>query len=391
MKLYHISDKIIIAGHKIINRKDPYTNFEINNSLYEILSNIHAGLEYEVKKDLLDYLIDKEILTDQKNDYKPFCNVSEYNRNRLFIQLTNKCNLFCKHCYADSHNSVSGEYFNFETAKQLIDHAVSLGIYKIDFTGGEVFIKNWFMNLLKYMDSLPITYSIFTNLTLLNDDLIRQAKYLNGLCSIITSLDYFDKQKHNDFRGATYAYENTMRAIESLDKIGIKVYVNSIVMNDNHEDIKKIICHFENKNIEVHLDMIMECGRAEKNILQQNFIDENIEFIKNTVSQSKKFKQETYDFSNMETCGVADTLLFVDYKGVFNVCPSLTCDLSDEYYIGDTLEEAFNNLSKINLKCKESDCKFYAKCSYGCRARALLHSGDINGKDILLCKYLGQE
>ena len=90
----------------------------------------------------------------------------------------------------------------------------------------------------------------------------------------------------------------------------------------------------------------------------------------------------------METCGVADTLLFVDYRGAFNVCPSLTRDLSEEYYLGDTIEIAHNNLTKLNLKCNETECKIYAKCSYGCRARALQYTGDVNGKDILMCKYL---
>lgn len=388
MKSFFLSNKFIIVGQKIINRKDPYIYYEINESLYQLLLDIYSNNTCEIENGLLEYLLEKEILTDQENEYNPFCKVSEFNRNRLFIQLTNNCNLYCKHCYANSHGKVSGEYFNFQTAKQLIDNAVSLGIYKIDFTGGEVFVKKWLIDLLKYMDSLPITYSVFTNLTLVKENLVSQIKQLDGLCSIITSLDYFDKNKHNAFRGASYAYDNTMRAIEALNKFDVKVYVNSIVMNDNHEDIRKIIQHFESMGIEVHLDMIMECGRAKKNISQTSSIDGNIEFIKDTISRSKNFLKEFHDYSNMETCGVADTLLFIDYKGEFNICPSLTRDLSEEYYVGDTLEAANFNLRNFNLKCRETNCNFFNKCSYGCRARALLNTGDVNGKDIMMCKYL---
>ena len=391
MNSLFVSSKIIILRNKIINRKDPYVLYEINESLYQLLLAIHSNKDFQIDDDLLDYLLDKEILTRHANDYNPFCKESEYNRNRLFIQLTNKCNLFCKHCYADSHSNISDEYFTLHTAKQLIDNAVSLGIYKIDFTGGEVFIKKWFYDLLKYMDSLPVTYSIFTNLTLVGKTMIQQIKHLNGLCSVITSLDYFEKQKHNAFRGAAYAYDNTIQTIEDLNSIGVKVYVNSIVMNDNHDDVKKIIQYFEHKNIEVHLDMIMECGRAERNIVQTNFIDDNIEFIKSTINKSKKFENEYHDYSNMETCGVADTLLFVDYKGAFNVCPSLTRDLLEDYYLGDTIEMAHRNLAELNLKCNEVECEIHSKCSYGCRARALLYTGDANGRDILMCKYLCQE
>lgn len=390
MNSLFVSNKIIILRNKIINRKDPYIFYEINESLYQLLLSIYSNKDFQIEDDLLDYLLDKEILTRHANNYNPFCKASEYNRNRLFIQLTNKCNLFCKHCYADSHSDVSGEYFTLHTAKQLIDNAVSLGIYKIDFTGGEVFIKKWFYELLKYMDSLPITYSIFTNLTLIGEAMIQQIKHLDGLCSVITSLDYFEKQKHNAFRGAAYAYDNTMQTIKALDAIGVKVYVNCVVMNDNHDDVKKIIQYFEDKNIEVHLDMIMECGRAERNIVQTDFIDDNIEFIKSTISKSKKIESEYHDYSNMETCGVADTLLFVDYKGAFNVCPSLTRDLLEEYYLGDSIEVAHGNLTGLTLKCNEVECKIYSKCSYGCRARALLYTGDVNGKDILMCKYLCQ-
>lgn len=171
--------------------------------------------------------------------YNPFCKVSEYNHCRLFIKLTNKCNLFCKHCMDGSNPSIF-THFSFKKIKKIIRTTIIAGITKIDFTGGEVFFVDYFMELLEYIDKLPVSYSIFTNLTLLTDDLILKLSNLKGLNCIYTSMEYFEPSKQDEFCGRKGSFEKICENIMKLKNKDINVIINSVVLNDNHNDILKI-------------------------------------------------------------------------------------------------------------------------------------------------------
>ena len=63
------------------------------------------------------------------------------------IALTRKCNLKCKWCF-ESANSQQKDILNKEDIKFILDRLKKAGVKYINFTGGEPFIRNDFIEIL---------------------------------------------------------------------------------------------------------------------------------------------------------------------------------------------------------------------------------------------------
>lgn len=206
------SNEWIISEDKIFSKKHNKV-YNINYSMYSDLKDLFYKKEIKLSQDEIHFLYRKGILTDKHRIYNPFKVTTKLSDDfRLFIQVTNQCNLRCAHCYANSSMNME-QFYDKGKLLDIVQEAYKLGISRIDFTGGEVFTQKYFMNFLEALDFYPITYSIFTNLTLLSEIDIDRLANLQGLSRIITSVDYFDNKKHDEFRGIKGSYEKTLKNI----------------------------------------------------------------------------------------------------------------------------------------------------------------------------------
>lgn len=374
-----------------IYRKDYKVCYELPKELMSYIkinkNNINSNC---FDKNILNFLLSKEIVVSGTLEYNPFINTEFCNSDyRLFIQLTENCNLRCKHCYIGIPDKTV-DYFNLERAKSLVYEAVKIGIYRIDFTGGEVFLLDYFFELLDYIEQFPIIVTIFTNLTLLSkDDLLKLSSY-NCVSRIITSLDYFNENLHDEFRGHKGAFSQTLNSILLLRKCGVSVTVNTMILKNNRNDITLMLKYFKKYGVDVHLDRVIIRGNAVTNY--KIFVDENenfddIEFISKYIIESNKV-DEMENNLRRNNCGVGKTLLFVDKFGRFQLCTGLTEKIDKKYFMGLNIYDAINNISRYDIKCNNFSCKYHKECSYGCRERALFESGSDESPDFGVCKLI---
>lgn len=380
-----LSNEFFLLGN-IIYSKKMNRGFVLPQDTLERLmlsekNNIFSYLSDKEK----EYLSEKGILLYSDKKINAICVETDMNECRLFIQLTNKCNLHCKHCFVES-DMQKRDYFSYDNAVKMIDCAISHGINRIDFTGGEVFTQSYFMDLLKYLDCQPVGYSFFTNLTITNAKVLSDLAELKGLMCVITSLDYFDKDRHNTFRGSNMAYQTTLKNIKWLKEHGVKVIVNIMVMDDNHDDIERMMGYFLDNGIEVHFDTVIECGRAKCNTFNNQSVDKNIRFINELLI--KLAKQGVVVDHLSGSCGVSKTLVFVHYSGEFMLCPGLTKDVSEKYALGFDMKDAWEKAKMINIGCSDKTCEQWESCSHGCRLRALVDNGSDMAPDSMMCRLL---
>lgn len=159
--------------------------------------------------------------------------------NNLFVLITNKCNLECKHCYVSSSPKgvfgISNENI-VEIAKQF--HNI-FGRQIITLSGGEVFMRK---NLSNLVNDLVKFHNVFilTNGTLINE------KTLSGfpLKSIAfrIGIDGISAITHDFIRGKGN-YKKAIRGYEELRKYGfsenqIEIFYTAVPENLN--DIKTI-------------------------------------------------------------------------------------------------------------------------------------------------------
>lgn len=380
-----LSNEYFLLGNQIYSKKGT-KSYILNDAAYR---QVKLAIDKDNTSPLFPanakFLREKGVIYESNEINNPVCVISDMNLCRLFVQLTNRCNLRCKHCFVES-DMTKDDYLTYGRIIKVVNDAVDLGINRIDFTGGEVLTKPYFLDVLRYLDTQPVSYNFFSNLTLANDNVIEELAKLKGLTSIITSIDYLEPKKHNNFRGGEMAFERTLHAITRLNQKNVKVIVNTMVMDDNRDSLGDLVEFFINQGVETHFDTIIDCGRAKCDQRHNLDADKNIECIRQAISL---IADKGISVDNAAgACGVSDTLIFLHYSGKYMLCPGLTSDISDKYVLGTDMRKAWEKSRELHLRCSHIDCEKYDQCSQGCRMRALVDTGSDKGEDPMMCKMM---
>lgn len=154
----------------------------------------------------------------------------------LWLELTNRCNLHCVHCYSDSHPR-SGERDVMTAAdyRSVMRQAFDLGCRNIQFIGGEPQLNADFHSLL--VDAKAIGFGfieVFTNLTRLNEQTVRFAAD-NDIC-FATSVYSDDAETHDAITKVRSSHQRTMSNLARLIDDGITTRAGIIVMDQNRHD-----------------------------------------------------------------------------------------------------------------------------------------------------------
>ena len=380
-----LSNEYFLLGNQIYSKKGT-KSYILNDAAYrQVKLAIDKDNTSPLSPANAKFLREKGVIYESNEINNPVCVISDMNLCRLFVQLTNRCNLRCEHCFVES-DMTKDDYLTYGRIIKVVNDAVDLGINRIDFTGGEVLTKPYFLDVLRYLDTQPVSYNFFSNLTLANDNVIEELAKLKGLTSIITSIDYLEPKKHNKFRGGEMAFERTLHAITRLNQKNVKVIVNTMVMDDNRDSLGDLVEFFINQGVETHFDTIIDCGRAKCDQRHNLDADKNIECIRQAISL---IADKGISVDNAAgACGVSDTLIFLHYSGKYMLCPGLTSDISDKYVLGTDMRKAWEKSRELHLRCSHIDCEKYDQCSQGCRMRALVDTGSDKGEDPMMCKMM---
>ncbi|NJO64735.1 MAG: radical SAM protein [Richelia sp. RM2_1_2] len=149
------------------------------------------------------------------------------------MEITEKCNLSCSHCYAES--SPQGELYgsmSYEDWCNVIDEAAELGCRKLQFIGGEPTIHPRLDDLVDYANHRGYEFiEVFTNATRLNKGLIDCFQSYG--VHIATSFYSDDPTVHEEITHSRGSWEQTVKGIQAALIAGIPVRVGVIETNQN--------------------------------------------------------------------------------------------------------------------------------------------------------------
>jgi radical SAM protein with 4Fe4S-binding SPASM domain len=159
----------------------------------------------------------------------------------LRIHLTERCNLSCIHCYADSGPDVrsSGE-LSEQRWLEIITEFAQLGGERVLFTGGEALVYAGCDRLLRHSKKLGLHVTLFTNGILV-------PRFLEAICSSVdevqVSIDGASAASNDPIRG-TGSFDKAEKAIDLLAERGISVRVSTVAMKSNFGDIQARYINF---------------------------------------------------------------------------------------------------------------------------------------------------
>jgi len=94
----------------------------------------------------------------------------------LDLELTERCNHQCIHCYINvpaSEPEIEGKELTTKEIKEILTEAVILGCSIVRFTGGEPLLRNDFEEIYIHARSLGLPVMLFTNGTLISPPIAR--------------------------------------------------------------------------------------------------------------------------------------------------------------------------------------------------------------------------
>lgn len=148
----------------------------------------------------------------------------------FIFSITNKCGFHCEHCVEwDQLNA--GDSLDVDTLIRIVHRFHELGVCQVHLSGGEPL--NRINDILSILESVPsgIDFWVFTNgynLDYHKAFVLRK----HGLTGVVISLDHYDPDKHDTFRGVPGSFQRALNAARAARAHGLLVAFSCCATNE---------------------------------------------------------------------------------------------------------------------------------------------------------------
>lgn len=323
----------------------------------------------------------------------------------IYLNLTNRCNLFCKHCWLASgpgpKEKEEGK-IDLRLLKQAIEDAIPLGLEHVKITGGEPFLEGCIFALIDFLHKRGLSITIETNGTLITREC---AAFLRekGVSLVCISLDGGRSETHDSLRGREGSFKEALRAIRYLLQYGVRVQVITTLHRANDSEIDILLEILKGLDIDsLSINPLIPSGRG-KELVEKGLslsleellaIDRRIERIRDGYPFEIYFSLPLA-FKSMESirngrlceCNIL-TILGVLGNGDVSICGvgyierplvfgSLYREGIEEIWVNSPFLKSFRKELLEGLKGVCGRCIFKELCLGYCRANAYTMEGDI--------------
>ncbi len=330
----------------------------------------------------------------------------------VIFELTNSCNLKCKHCLVDA-GAANNQELSFADIKKIIDQLHELKVLNINFGGGEPLLRPDLFDILQYTSNLNIGVMLSTNGFLVTDSVLEKLEDINTF-AVQISVDGLEKT-HDSFRGVKGSFKRAVTALKLFSDKGYFTTMSTMMLHNNINEIESLIkLAVSNGVSSFKLSTFMPAGRADDNknefqlspvelknlsqkllILKKQYAEVIEMDTKGTFPWllENKPQKDTGGFPERHTqigCSAGRTNLTISATGEAYACPFFrnfpvgnlrTEKLKDLWNTAEVFS-MFRNLNSKNLKGKCKNCEYLPYfCQGGCRAAAFLQTGDFYAED----------
>ena len=317
--------------------------------------------------------------------------------------LTSKCNLACRHCY--TARFPKKKELDEEQALDLVESMANSGIRHIGFSGGEVFLRQDALRIMKRAFELGMSTSVVTNGSLLTEEVAQELA--DSEVFTFLSIDGARKETHERIRGSgTWSFVTA--AVEKLQKFSVRFRTIMAVSKLNYTEVSSYLSLAQEMGaLAGCLIPVMPAGRASKELILQpdemvtvlQSVDETANELRFPVSLwctpfAKLVVKSSYVSS--DSCRQPNGEVDLDPQGNVLLCDVIDIKLSnvrDKSFWEAWQEQETNSLAKSLTKPELTgpclDCPLGKDCLGGCFARAQLMTGDIHAPDPLCPRLAG--
>ena len=169
----------------------------------------------------------KNLLEDSYREHVPVT---------VLLELTNRCNERCIHCYVDHSKSAE---MGFCQWKAVLDQLKSLGALILTLSGGESLLHPDFQEIYTYAHRNNFAIRLFTNGLILDHRILELLETYKPL-DVQFSIYGHTPELHDSITGVSGSFERTAKALKSVSALGIPVFGKCSWLSQNADYFREI-------------------------------------------------------------------------------------------------------------------------------------------------------
>jgi MoaA/NifB/PqqE/SkfB family radical SAM enzyme len=245
---------------------------------------------------------------------------------RLALELTNRCNLDCRHCLRDSRRTKHD--LPLPLIRRLLQQAKRLGVSQVAFTGGEPLLHPHWQEILRLTAKQGYQFSLVTNGHRLPQAIpfLSRPALRKKLLRIAISLDGPDASSHDAIRGRG-SFRKVMAAIAAGYAHGLPLRLKFTVTRQSVERVEEMVllaAHLGLEGIEVsHMFPTPDNLRAQLMLTPEEWrqVESKVQRLAQELKILVGMCAGGYDPNPFFLCGSLNlTELYVDSRGNLALC-----------------------------------------------------------------------
>lgn len=346
----------------------------------------------------------REIISKSRASTCYFRSSVEPPYRKALLQITERCNLHCAHCFISAGNY--GDTMPIGIIRNVvIPKLKDCRVISVTLTGGEPFVHPEIIEIARLLRNANIRVGVCTNGTSVSQDQMETLAKI-GNVHLNVSLDGFKPESHGKFRGNKASFVKTIETIRQLKQY--RLFQGLLVTPNNLAEISEYVelCEFaiQNDATYVLMNPLSIMGRGVKAQKRLGAADEVMRQIKEITSPFSDRVQVVYiRFPNDQKLPLisceAENIIYVFVHGEVTVCPYLVFTAKtpqslykpEEFIVGNIFKDA-DIMDKLdaykfheryhlgdNPTCK--NCSLNSQCGKGCPAAIIASGQRIEGLD----------
>lgn len=268
--------------------------------------------------------------------------------------VTYRCNLRCKFCSFWKQPIDTAKELTVAQYESSIPKLLKMGVRVVNFAGGEPCIRKDLPEISsKFVKDFIVV--INSNGLLITDDYAERL-WGAGVDIVNISLDFYERDMHNYFRGSENAYDGAIRAMKILNrhktKKGQKVAMQAILSPQNLHSFEKMVAIAQ----ELDVDFTFNPYRFGDHEVDMSFADADLRFLYDLKKKYSHFiatdyaLDKTLEFvknGSTGVCGMGKYMLAIDPYGNVGPCENMLQHCAGNI-ITDSADDIYGKLLDIH-------------------------------------------
>jgi radical SAM protein with 4Fe4S-binding SPASM domain len=315
---------------------------------------------------------------------------------KAVIEVTRRCNLRCYHCYVED----AGRELPTDRLVGLLQELAEQGCLMVTLTGGEVALRDDFLELAAAVKRQRMQLSVLTNGTAFTQSDLESLARLKP-ARVAVSVYGVTPEAHERVTGVPGSFEQAMTAVRALRSLGVQCCLHGTLLKESCEEFAKVADLAEELGCDWRFDpTVVPTQSGGGQVVEHRVSVEQLQeffFHPKTAGRTKEYaasRDGTTIRRRATNCGAGSTSVFVSSDGDVYACMGFAPAFGNiahrsfsDVWCGAEAEAHRQRMREPLVTCDA--CELLRYCTIRCPRLAAVEDGDLSGPSARACELAG--